>query len=216
MAEQITPHLLPVEINLEKRRHEILKNTIKMLTNRKLLNSDKLEENIKTITETVNDDMLYKIQLDNPDVYNLDSKTFHIKLLKHKITSITKTSLIGDYLNNNKNPTIIIVDSITQKIYDYIRASYKNTEVFTEKELMMDIISHISVPPHELLDEKETAKVLDEYMVKKKEMPKILLNDPITKYFNGQIGQSFRIIRPSETSGLAVYHRLIVRGNIKN
>jgi len=216
MATQITPQLLPIELNIEKKKNQVLANIIKMLTNRKLLDVDKLEENIKKITEKISEDMLFKIKLDHPEVYNLETDVFHIKLLKHKITGLTKTTLLGEYLNTNKNPTIIVVDSITQKIHDLIKSTFKNTEIFTEKELMIDLVSHILIPKHELNDEKVTKQLLEEYIVKKKEMPKILLNDPVTKYYNGKPGQSFSIIRPSETSGLAPYHRFIVKGITKH
>lgn len=217
----ITPQLLPIEINLEKRKNMVLTNVIKMLTDRKLLNVDKLEDNIKTITETLSDDQIYKITLDNPDVYyaNLDKQyksTFYVKLLNHKITSVTKTSLIGEFmLGKYYYPKLIIVANISGKVYDQIQNTYKNTEVFSEKELMINIVDHIAVPKHVLCDHLVTKQVLDEYMVKKKEMPKIYLNDPITKYYNGSLGQSFYIERPSETSGIAPYHRLIIKGVVK-
>ena len=79
---------------------------------------------------------------------------------------------------------------------------------------MMDIVSHVSVPKHELLSYEDAESVLGEYDTKKREMPKIFVTDPVAKYFNAQVGQIFRITRPSETSGLAPYYRLVIKGNI--
>jgi len=82
-----------------------------------------------------------------------------------------------------------------------------------EKKLMIDIVSHISVPKHELLSLDDSKKVLEEYMVKKREMPKIYSGDPVSKYYNAKPNQIFRIIRPSETAGLGISYRLVVKGN---
>ena len=42
----VVPQLLPLELNAEKRKKEVLTNIVKMLTNRKLLNKDNLQQNI--------------------------------------------------------------------------------------------------------------------------------------------------------------------------
>ena len=57
---------------------------------------------------------------------------------------------------------------------------------------------------------EESKEILDEYMSKKREFPKIYISDPISKYYNAKKFQIFKITRPSETSGLAPYYRIVV------
>ena len=189
-----------------------------MLTNRKLLKKENLEDNIKKILSVDSDDNLYKIQLDNPEVYypkNENTKNFYVKLLNQKVTGVSKTSNIGDFLYKYKNnPTLIIVSSITSKAQQQLQEEFSFSEAFLEKELMMDLVSHVSVPKHELLDDNDSKLVLEEYFTKKREMPKIFVTDPVSKYYNAKIGQIFRIIRPSETSGQTFSYRLVIRGSI--
>ncbi len=210
------PQLLPIEINQEKKTNEILTNIIKMLTNRKLLKRENLEKNIKDLISQEADDTVYKIKLDYPKVYyGENDNTLYVKLLNQKITGVAKTSNIGDFLYEYRNhPKIIVANSITGKAHSQLISEFRHSEVFVERELMMDIVSHISVPKHELLSYEEAEKVLGEYDTKKREMPKIFITDPVAKYFNAQLGQIFRITRPSETSGLAPYYRLVIKGNI--
>lgn len=216
----VIPQLLPLEINSEKKRKIILENLIRMLTNRKLLNEDNLENNIKKIISTDSDDMVYSIKLDYPDIYYPKSdsaKIMYVKLLSQKVTGVSKSSNVGEFVTQYKNfPKMLIVNSITTAAHDAIRSNYPHSEVFLEKDLMIDKVRHISVPHHELLSDELSKKVLEEYLVKKREMPKIFITDPIAKYFNAKVGQIFKITRPSETSGLAPYHRLVVKGNILN
>ena len=214
----VIPQLLPIEINQDKRRAEVLVNIVKMLTNRKLLNKENLESNIKKILSITSDDMIYSIKLDNPEIYyskDEASKTFYIKFYNQKISGITKTSPVGEFLVSKKdNPKIVVVNSITAKVYDTIRNEYKYSEVFLEKDLMIDLVNHISVPKHELLSKEDSKALLDSYNVKKREMPKMYISDPVSRYYNAQVGQIFTITRPSEVSCLAPYHRLVIKGSI--
>jgi hypothetical protein len=141
----VIPQLLPVEINQDKRRIEVLKNTVHMLTNRKLLKSDNLDDNIKKITALNSDDMIYPIILDNPEIYypkGSNYKILYLKFINQKITGITKTSNIGEFLISKKDfPKIIVVSSISNKTEDQIRHDYPFTEIFMEKNLMIDIVN---------------------------------------------------------------------------
>ena len=211
----IVPQLIPIEINNEKRRKEILTNIIKMLTNRLLLNKDNLEANIEKILKIQSDDMLYEIKLDYPTVYYPDSpdtKIFYVKILNQKISGVPKVSNIGEFLNTHKNnPKLVVVTSITSKAKDMISYEYPYTQVFLEKVLMMDLIGHISVPEHTLLSEEDGKKVLEEYNTKKRELPKIFASDPVAYYYNAPVGRIFKITRPSETSGKAPFYRLVIK-----
>lgn len=102
----LVPQLIPIEKNNEKRQKEVLINIIKMLTNRLLLNHDKLNSNIDKIVNTQSDDLMYDIPLDNPDVYYSKTsgiKKLFVKLINQKITGIPKASTIGDFLHSHKN-----------------------------------------------------------------------------------------------------------------
>ena len=212
----VIPQLLPLELNAEKRKKEVLTNIIKMLTNRKLLNASNLNDNIKMILTQDSDDNIYKIKLDNPEIYYDKSiePYFYIKLLNQKITGISKTSNIGDFIYSKKNtPKLIIVTGITNKTLMQLKLDFPNSEIFTEAELMIDLVSHVAVPKHEMLNEEETQIFLKDYLLKKREIPKIFISDPVSKYFNAKVGQVFRIIRPSEVAGHSIYYRIVIRGN---
>lgn len=212
--------LFSLEINSEKKSQIILENIIRMLTNRNLLNEDKLDENIKNIIKLHPDDQVYPIKLDNPSIYypvSDSTKIMYVKLLMQKITGVSKTSVVGEFINQYKlYPKIIVVTSITGYANVIITTEYPFSEIFLEKDLMIDKVRHISVPKHILLSEEEGKKVFDEYFLKKKQIPRIFSDDPQTKYFNAKIGRIFTIIRPSLTSGLAPYHRIVVKGTTNN
>lgn len=210
MSTQPASQLVQIEVSAEQRRQEILTNTIKMLTNRGILNQKDIDTIIKKTLDIQSDDMVYKINL--PDKNKLESKQFIIKIINQKITAINKSSGISDFLNAYKNdPKILIVNSISNKARSQATNNYPKTEVFLEKELMINLIEKIEIPLHILLSDEEGNKILEVYNVAKRGMPKISNTDPVAKYYNMKIGQVCKIIRPSETSGKVPYYRLVVK-----
>lgn len=219
-TQQMVPQLLPIEKNSESRKSTVLTNIIKMLTERGLLDRSKQNQYIKKITSTQSDDQIYKVDMDYPEIrYSKDNKTVIIRLINQKITSMTKSSGINDLLTTYKlQPKIIVVSSINQRARYQVQAdqtSYPNTEIFLEKELLINIIDHVSQPKFTLLNDDDAKLVLDAYHAKRRDIPKILFTDPISCYYNAKSGQLFRIIRPSETSGEAVSYRLVIKGQVK-
>ncbi len=212
------PQLIPLEINAEKRRKEVLTNIVKMLTNRKLLKKDNLAKNINDLIAQESDDNVYKIKLDFPEIYYDKSNNFYyIKILNQKITGISKNSNIGDFIYSRKTaPKLIIASTISNKPLQQLKNDFINTEVFSEQELMMDLVSHIAVPHHDMLSVEETKIVLEDYFLKKREIPKMTIFDPVSKYYNAKVGQVFRIIRPSETSIQSIYYRIVIDGNLSD
>lgn len=81
------------------------------------------------------------------------------------------------------------------------------------------VVHHLA-PPHEVLSEDETRKVLDLLNTSIERLPKILVSDPglqtdpkfVTMRDAGEplVGRLVRISRPSQTAGLAVAYRVIV------
>ncbi|GAB7013915.1 DNA-directed RNA polymerase subunit H [Halolamina pelagica] len=74
---------------------------------------------------------------------------------------------------------------------------------------MVDVSQHELVPEHTLLDEPEVEEVLEEYQVKKTNLPKIKRRDPALPK-EAEPGDVVRIERDSRTTDTAVVYRLVV------
>ena len=81
-------------------------------------------------------------------------------------------------------------------------------------------VAHHLAPPHEILDEAESAKVLAELATPVERLPKILVTDPglqtdpkytaLKESKERLVGRLVRVRRPSATAGEAIAYRLIV------
>jgi DNA-directed RNA polymerase I, II, and III subunit RPABC1 len=201
--------IFQVEKNNDDIRKIVLTNAVKMLTERNLLDHNKLDSNINNILDIDSDDHIYPIKVKEKE----KERTYIVKILNQKITAISKQSVISDFLHKYKNSSkIIIVKDISTKARQIALNNYPQTEIFLEHELMINIMDYGLVPKHEVIDpDSDEAKTFFEtYNVKKRNMPRILITDPVARYYNMKKGDVCRIVRPSDTSGFAPFYRLVI------
>ncbi|WP_224270182.1 DNA-directed RNA polymerase subunit H [Haloprofundus salinisoli] len=74
---------------------------------------------------------------------------------------------------------------------------------------MVDVSQHKLVPEHTLVDEEAVDEVLQEYNVKRTNLPKIKRKDPALPD-EAEPGDVVRIVRDSRTTDQAVVYRLVI------
>jgi DNA-directed RNA polymerase subunit H len=80
-----------------------------------------------------------------------------------------------------------------------------------------NVLEHELVPEHYLLKSEEGEKMLSELKLTKDQLPKIRLSDPcvvVLDKISGAVteGQIVKVVRRSQTNGVSVCYRLVVRG----
>lgn len=136
-------------------------------------------------------------------VFFPDSAYFKAKEIK------LYTSTLGK--QNIHNGIIICKETLkvhSIKALDESRKEY-DLELFYIRELLFNITKHKDVPRHVLLREEEKQAVLKERKVGESQLKKILVEDPVNRYYAGKRGQVYRIIRNSETAGISIEYRVV-------
>jgi DNA-directed RNA polymerase subunit H (RpoH/RPB5) len=212
--ENFIPKLLPIEKSYHQQVIDVKKTIIKMFVNRGFINVENKEKYIKKLISDENDDMEYVIQLDNEKNYNthIPNKKIYVKIFDYKISSINKTSPIGEFISNyDKEYKFIIVDDINPKSVVTIESYNTPVEIFKFNSLKSDITEHDLVPLHIILTEEEGKEVMESYKAKARDMPLIRSNEAVAKYYNVKCGTIIQIIRPSPVTGESVAYRLVIK-----
>ena len=74
----------------------------------------------------------------------------------------------------------------------------------------LSLLDHESVPKHEIMSEGELKSVLSKFSIEKEQLPKIKVQDPVSKEIGAALGDVVKITRKSQTAGEADYYRLVI------
>lgn len=124
-------------------------------------------------------------------------------------------NFIKNLINMDESDEIIFV-FVTEKISDDennilrdFEIKYQNVRTFHYKSLFLNISRHKLVPKHILYNDNED-KLLNILQIKNKEqLPYILHQDPICKYYNFKLNQIVKIIRPSIGNKSHIVYRVV-------
>lgn len=78
--------------------------------------------------------------------------------------------------------------------------------------MKFDIHTHILVPKHTKLSNKEIDELLNTYNVSKRQLPRISKNDAAIKDMKLKVGDIVKIKRESPTVGEYTFFRVVVNG----
>lgn len=212
--EKFIPELLPIEKSFHQQLIDVKTTIIKMFCNRGFIKPENKNNYIKKFIETENDDMEFIIDLDNSKNYNTEikNKKIYIKIFDYKISSINKTSPLGEFINKyDKEYKFLIVQDITSRAEDMINEYNTQLEIFKFNKLQSDITEHILVPKHFVLTKEEGEQVLEAYRARKRDMPLIRSNDPVAKYYNMKAGEIVKILRTTPSTCIVVSYRLVIK-----
>lgn len=87
-----------------------------------------------------------------------------------------------------------------------------SVQFFYYKTLIVNITKHQYVPRHVLIQDKnEIRDILDYYSLKSvRGLPVILKKDPICRYYNGRVGDIFKIFRCNKNDGDMIVYRGVI------
>ena len=202
--------------------NQIIKDTynaymivLEMLEDRNFIIEDKHQKNITIFAKE------YQEQDDISFIFNKEKSTdLYFSIMKQD--KITKKDLIKNIDNikekNHKIENILIL-CLDKQLLNYIiefRTKFQlNLEIFLISNMQLNISKHELVPKHILLTDEEKKVFLETNGYKESELPRIKLNDPMTLYYNGKVGDVFKIIRENmngrnKTSGQGFYYRIVI------
>ncbi len=185
---------------------KIINTIISMMEARGYLKKKDRSTNIKKILES-------NKKNDKEYIFNMGSKYLRIKMIDGQFEAISKNSELINFigLDEKKTDVIIIVAKEISNLSANKFVMGTNIEIFKEERLLYDILESPYASKFFILSEEEKKKVMKEYNIDdEKKFPCMLVDDPVSKYFNAKPGTLFRILRPSKETIEAPYYRIVV------
>ena len=110
---------------------------------------------------------------------------------------------------------IIIKDNINETLINELKDIWERDGIFIVIEnikcLQFNILNHVLVPPHNVMNENDVKVVMDKYNITDKiQFPDISRFDPVARAIGLRPGQVCKIIRPSKTAIQTNYYRICV------
>ena len=128
--------------------------------------------------------------------------------------SVKKMKDVKKEIDKNIFNTLILIykESVTSFAKQYLVSDFNNLHIqlFSEKELMINITKHELNPKFRKLSNEEKCIILAKYNCKLQQFPYLLSSDPISKYYAYLPGDLIEIQRTSPTAGIHTLYRLVV------
>ena len=195
--------LINVEMNSKEITATILQNIGKMFFRRGYMTTDIFPN-----------DVVKQISVDNLSSFTLNEKKFSINILINQdVKNISSGSNIDEYLSKHLDEhKFLIIKMFSKKPFKQIIEEYTNAEIFTIREFLEDIPSKHIIPEHQLLNATDKEELVKTFTAK--ELGRIYSTDMMARYYGAKVHDIFRISRPNINSGISIYYRVVVLGNL--
>jgi len=154
-----------------------------------------------------------------------DSKPKRKMYIRFYLTKMIRPANIQEMIDDlfnleeilTKEDTLFIIskDEMNETIINELKHIWETDGIFIVieniKRLQYNILNHVLVPQHVVIDNKEVEEVMKKYNIKNKiEIPDISRFDPVARVIGLRPGDVCKIIRPSKTAITTNYYRVCI------
>ena len=161
-------------------------------------------------------DMLLETRHENITTENPKKKIYIRYYLSTKPAPKNIQEMIDDlFILTETTLFIIIKDEPNETLINELKHIWESEGIFiiveSIKRLQFNILDHVLVPPHRVVNESEVLEVMKKYnIINKGQFPDISRFDPVARVIGLRPGQLCHIVRPSKTAIEANYYRICV------
>ena len=120
---------------------------------------------------------------------------------------------IEEILTKNDTLLVVVKDEVNETLLNTLKHIWESEKIFIIliplQRLQFNILEHILVPPHRILNEAEKIKIKNRYNIINDELfPELSRFDPVAKAIGIRPGEVCEITRPSKTAISSFYYRI--------
>jgi DNA-directed RNA polymerase subunit H (RpoH/RPB5) len=189
------------EVNTMKTNNQLDMILEKIANSTKIINDDKGNEEAET--EEVPQKIYIKYYL---------GKSLRPANLQEMIDDLFT---VEEVLTKKDTLLVVVKDSVNDTLVNTVKHIWESENIFIIllplQRLQFNILEHVLVPPHRVLDESEKIAIKNRYnIVNDNEFPELSRFDPVAQAIGIRPGQVCEINRPSKTAISAPYYRICI------
>ena len=120
---------------------------------------------------------------------------------------------IEEILTKNDTLFVVVKDEVNETLLNTLKHIWESDKIFIIliplQRLQFNILEHILVPPHRVLNEAEKIKIKNRYNIINDDLfPELSRFDPVAKAIGIRPGEVCEITRPSKTAITSFYYRI--------
>ena len=120
---------------------------------------------------------------------------------------------IEEILTKHDTLLVVVKDEVNETLLNTLKHIWESDKIFIIliplQRLQFNILEHILVPPHRVLNEAEKIKIKNRYNIINDELfPELSRFDPVAKAIGIRPGEVCEITRPSKTAITSFYYRI--------
>lgn len=123
--------------------------------------------------------------------------------------------VVEEVLTKQDTLLIVVKDDVNETLINTLKHIWESEKIFIIliplQRLQFNILEHILVPPHRVLNEAEKISIKNRYnIMNDNEFPELSRFDPVAQAIGIRPGEICEIIRPSKTSISSLYYRICI------
>ena len=120
---------------------------------------------------------------------------------------------VEEVLKKKDTLLVIVRDEVKETLMNFVKHTWESEKIFIIiqplKRLQFNILEHVLVPQHRVLNEAEKIQIKNKYNITNdNQFPDISRFDPVAQIIGIRPGEVCEIIRPSKTAISAPYYRI--------
>jgi len=186
------------------------------------INTMKTNNQLDMILEKNIDDNKEK---DNKDLQEKDDEEQEKIYIKYYLGKSLRPANLQEMLDDlftveevlKKRDTLLVVvkDEVNETLINTVKHIWESEKIFIIliplQRLQFNILEHVLVPPHRVLNEAEKINIKNRYnIMNDNEFPELSRFDPVAQAIGIRPGQVCEINRPSKTAISAPYYRICI------
>ena len=165
-------------------------------------------------------DMILEKNMSNEDKKKDDNRKIYIKYYLAKALRpgnlqemIDDLFLVEEVLTKNDTLLVVVKDEINETQINTLKHIWESESIYIIlipiKRLQYNILNHILVPNHRVLNESEKIRIKTKYnIMDDSQFPELSRFEPVAQVIGIRPGEVCEIIRPSKTAISAPYYRI--------